>query len=197
MIEIIPSSLPKFEMSCSQAHTTFQTAREKMVANPPRTFYAIKIIKCPTQYLPPFSRSCLHTLRRTIPYCSVTQGIYVIIYLSLRSNRQNLSRQQGIILIKPANAVITSFSIRHTIDRKWNFLGKSRVLQNNTQIGKRTEWHATAFNGRFGAIGALPRVEKYFVFLRRRLALKKCESPACAKPLGRYTNMADKASVKL
>jgi len=52
----------------------------------------------------------------------IAKGIYVIISLSLRSNRQSLSRRQGTILIKTANAVTTTFSDIRTMDKKWDFL---------------------------------------------------------------------------
>jgi len=42
---------------------------------------------------------CPPALCKIIGTCSDSQGIYVIICLSLRSNRQSLSRQQGIYLI--------------------------------------------------------------------------------------------------
>ena len=86
---------------------------------PSHAFYTKEFIKCPTQYLPSLSCLCPHALRTIISYCSDTQGIYVNICLSLRSNRQSLSRQQGIILIKTANAVIPFFSNTATIDKKW------------------------------------------------------------------------------
>ena len=112
---IVTPSPATFLMSCPQVRTTLKTAREKMSANPPQTFYTTKNIKCPTRYLPSFSRFFPHTLRETIPYHSETQGIYMIIRLSLRSLRRSLSRQHGIILIKTANAVIIPFSSTHTI----------------------------------------------------------------------------------
>ena len=126
-------------------HTTKKPHSKTMSANPPRAFCTEKFTKCPTRYLPPSSRSCLHTLRKTIPQCSETQGIYVIISLSLRSNRLSLSRRQGTILIKTANAV-TLFSSRYTIDRKMVFFGETGIFESDTRTGKKPEWHATAGN---------------------------------------------------
>ena len=120
-----------FLMSCSQVRTTLKTAHEKMAANPPRAFYTTKNIKCPVRYLPPFSRFCPRTLSQAIPQYSETQGIYVIICLSLRSNRQSLSRQQGIILIKTANAVTTLFSNIRTVGKKRIFSSKQGFLKVN------------------------------------------------------------------
>jgi len=51
-------------------------------------------------YLPLFSCSANARSGQEHRDCSVTQGIYVIICLSLRSNRQSLSRQQGIYFDK-------------------------------------------------------------------------------------------------
>ena len=101
-------SLSTILMSCSQVRTTLKAARNKISANPPQAFCTEKFTKCPTLYLPPFYCSCQHTLRKTIPQYTEIQGIYMNICLSLRSNRQSLSRQQGIMLRKTANAVISS-----------------------------------------------------------------------------------------
>jgi hypothetical protein len=131
-----------------------------MSANPPQAFCREKITKCLSQYLPSFSRFCPHTLREVIPYSSETQGIYMIICLSLRSNRQSLSRQQGIILKTTANAVAMTFSDMRTMDIRWDFFGKSRILGSKTRIGKRTEWHATIYNEHIGSMAALPPLEK-------------------------------------
>jgi len=45
------------------------------------------------------------------------------------------------------------------------------------------------YNGGFGASGALPRGIKILLFSRRRLALKKCESPACRQAPERCTQV--------
>jgi len=103
----------------------------------------------PTRYLPPFSCFRPRTLSQASPQYSETQGIYMMLF-SLRSNRQSLSRQQGIILIKTANAVILPI-----MDKKMDFFGKTGIFESNTQVGKRPEWHATVYNGRFGKIAAL------------------------------------------
>jgi len=79
----------------------------------------------------PLSCFSSRTLRQVIPQCSETQGTYVNISLSLRSNRQSLSRQQGIILIKTANAVITLFSSISTMDKKRVLSGKKEFLKVN------------------------------------------------------------------
>jgi len=50
--------------------------------------------------------------------------------LSLRSNRQSLSQQQGIILIKTANAVILPI-----VGKKMDFFGKTGIFESNTQVG--------------------------------------------------------------
>jgi len=105
-----------------------------MSANPPRTFYTTKNIKCPTRYLPPSSRFCQRTLSQTIPQYSGAQSIYMIIRLSLRSFRRSLSRQQGIILIKTANAVTLPFFSKYTINRKQEFFGKTGIFESNTRI---------------------------------------------------------------
>ena len=88
-----------------------------------------KFYKMSTRYLPPFSCFCRPTLSYIIPQCSVTQGIYVMICLSLRSNRQSLSRQQGIILKTTANAVAATFSDIHTLDKKRIFSGRRDFLK--------------------------------------------------------------------
>ena len=111
-----------------------------------------KNYKMSTQYLPPFSCLCQHTLSKVTPQYSGTQGIYVIICLSLRSNRQSLSRQQGIILIKTANAVILPI-----VDKKMDFFGNTGIFESNCRIGKRTEWHATVYNKRFGSMAGVTR----------------------------------------
>ena len=139
--EAAQASTATFLMSCSQVRTTLKTAREKIVANPLRAFYTTKNIKCPTRYLPPFSRFSPRTLSQIIPQYSETQGIYQMLCLSLRSNRQSLSRRQGTILIKTTNAVILPI-----MDKKTDFFGNTGIFESNCRIGKRTEWHATAFN---------------------------------------------------
>ena len=111
-----------------------------------------KNYKMSTRYLPPFSCFSLRTLRETIPYYSATQGIYVNICLSLRSNRQSLSRQQGIILTKTANAVILPI-----MDKKTDFFEETGIFESNTRTGKRPEWHATVYNKRFGSMAGVPR----------------------------------------
>jgi len=87
--------------------------------------------KISTRYLPPLSCLIPYTLRKTIPQCSGIQGIYVIICLFLRSNRQSLSRQQGMILIKTANAVATIFYGIHTMNKKRIFSGRQGFLKAN------------------------------------------------------------------
>jgi hypothetical protein len=71
-----------------------------------------------------------------------------------------LKVSKGIILIKTANAVAAFFSNRHTIDKKWDFFGKTEIFESGTRIGKRTEWHATAFNEHIGSMAALPPLER-------------------------------------
>ena len=83
------------------------------------------------KWLMPLSCFSSHTLSQIIPQHSVTQCIYMIISLSRRSNRLSLSRQQGIILIKTANAVIPFFSSTPTIDKKWILSGKQGLLKVN------------------------------------------------------------------
>ena len=147
---------------------------------PSHAFYTKELIKCPTQYLPSLSCLCPHTLRQIIPQCSVTQGIYVNICLSLRSNRQSLSRRQGTILIKTANAV-TLFSSRYTIDRKMGFFGEIGIFESDTRTGKKPEWHATA--GNMGLAQAGHRlVGKCLQNSKLCSSWQECVSPACAKP---------------
>ena len=94
---------------CSlRSHRITNRTHENVGKSPSSILYRKKY-KMPTQYLPPFSYFRPRTLSQIIPQYSETQGIYVMISLSLRSNRQSLSRQQGIILRKTANAVILSF----------------------------------------------------------------------------------------
>ena len=126
---------------------------------PSRAFCTENFTKCPTQYLPSLSYLCPHTLMTITPQCSAAQGIYVIICLFLRSNRQSLSRQQGIILIKTANAVIVPFSIRYTIDRKWIFSDSQEILTIMPELERDRKWHATAGNKHIGKMAALPPPE--------------------------------------
>jgi len=103
---------------CSlRSHRIANRTHENDGKSPASILYR-KNYKMSARYLPPFSCFCLRTLKQTIPYCSETQDIYMIICLSLRSNRQSLSRQQGNILIKTANAVISFFSSIRTMDKK-------------------------------------------------------------------------------
>ena len=104
---------------CSlRSHRIANRTHENVAKSPANILYR-ENYKMPTRYLPPFSCFRPRTLSQASPQYSETQGIYVIICLSLRSNRQSLSRQQGIILIKTANAVIPFFSNTATIDKKW------------------------------------------------------------------------------
>ena len=134
----IPCSL------CS--HRIANRTHENSGKSPASILYR-KNYKMSTRYLPPFSCFCPHTLCQIIPQCSETQSIYMIICLSLQSNWQSLSRQQGIILIKTANAVFTLFSSIRTKDKKMDFFGKTVFFESDTRIRKRTEWHATTYNG--------------------------------------------------
>jgi len=86
-----------------------------MAANARAAFCTEKFTKCPAQFAAIFFFCPRTTLQKKLGICSETQGIYVIICLSLRSNRQSLSRQQGIILIKTANAVIIYLSVFENI----------------------------------------------------------------------------------
>jgi len=114
---------------CSlRSHRIANRTHENVGKSPASILYR-KNYKMPTQYLPPFSCFSPHTLSKVIPQHSETQGIYMIICLSLRSNRQSLSRQQGMILIKTANAVITLFSSIRTMDKKRVFSGRRELLK--------------------------------------------------------------------
>ena len=115
---------------CSlRSHRIANRTHENVAKSPASILYR-KNYKMPTRYLPPFSCFRPRTLSQVIPQCSVTQGIYIMLCLSLRSNRQSLSRQQGIILIKTANAVILPI-----MDKKMDFFGKTGIFESNTQVG--------------------------------------------------------------
>jgi diketogulonate reductase-like aldo/keto reductase len=66
---------------------------KKIAANPPQAFCTEKFTKCPTQYFPLLSCPYPRTLKKAILQYTVTQGIYVIISLSLQSNRLSLRRK--------------------------------------------------------------------------------------------------------
>ena len=128
--------MPSCQGSVADPHshftnTTFPTAHKKMAANPRASILYRKNYKMPR---PICHHSFVFALAlrsgKNFGLVRETQGIYVIICLSLRSNRQSLSRQQGIILIKTANAVLLSFLARRWVLTKITspFLTNCRVL---------------------------------------------------------------------
>jgi len=126
---------------CSLRSHRIANRTHENVGKFPASILFRKIYKMSTQYLPPFSCFCPPMLRKTIPQYSEKQSIYVILCLSLRSFRQSLSRRQGTILIKTANAVILPI-----MDKKMDFFGNTWIFESYCQTRKRPEWHATVYN---------------------------------------------------